>query len=1269
MTTSLVLLLLLVLIPDSSTLIRSSLEERFLRSLDQGDAVFYFGSSSADSGKLLNKKPGEPPVTFLLITLFLSFGINHDGMDNTCGRSGFMMASDGGYNSVDLTWSAWERECVKDLPVLEGSLQDWKPGLYYGVDDQCRIAFGSTRHGLFFLQPGPAGVSSSVLSRDPGDKSSCKRLLVPLLDGTECAPNQVRGCVRAFVEGTLRLPGHLGSSVVVHGSWSSWSELSSCSRTCGGGVQHRTRLCNNPRPAFRGRDCEGRDTEAGLCHQQACERSQLDLMAEQCSLTDPQPLSLTPGTANLYTWIPALGFVTGDEQCKYMCQSEGEDFLVSRGSQFVDGTRCEPDSPAPLGSTPACLSGKCQLFGCDGVLHSGKVEDMCGECGGNGSSCSLVSQSYTGGQAREYATFLTLPMNATQVHIVNEAPVFTHMAVLVGGQYVVSGHGSMSLNITHPSILEDQRLEYRIYLTSDLLPYMEELKVPGPIREETHVQVYRKYGKEYGGQTSPNITYRYYAPGAPPEAGWAEGPRGSWSSVPTPCSVTCSSGVQKHVHVCVDGDTKEHLDERFCETAPPTPPQQTACHLPACPSRWEAGEFGPCSAPCGGGEALRPVRCVQRQGGEVVQVPTSECPPDSAPATTDSCNLQPCPVRWHAAEPGECSAVCGPGEARRAVTCVRSEGGRDSEVDPSLCPEDIRPPDSEPCVVDVCPLGWESKGEALLALKKTPGLTPRSGPPRPVYVWSPVIGQCSKTCGNGTLLVWFFCVDHQTRRASPEMHCESSNKPAPRSEACNPSPCPPTWHYKEGACSVTCGGGVANRVLYCSRQGEEEGEEEVVEDAECSASHKPTAVVSCHTNSCPARWRVQKTGACSVTCGLGVAQRSVACVQFARGREGQVAEEACSAATVKPATAVPCLLQLCTFSWEAKAWGQCSVSCGYGVQSRAVWCMGPSTAQPLNPMLCMHRPKPITIQGCRFADCRDPQRPTHLPTSPPPLATSQSAAPKKRSEVAAPQERPFLPPLDPTETPRDPTTTPLPLHPSETTLPHTPSSAPSSTPKTSVCGRLLLQDSGTVDLRQETGRCILSIGRPLGELIHIKVESSALNCKKKEYVTFYDRLALNRKCGPMEGTVLTTRTNVLLVRQNLVTPGNGVLLTYSSQKNSKRSLHQETCDTQLFGPSGVIENPTMTSVSDSHTCRVLINAPPSVKIRIQARSLEPVVNASSTQDTYIMIRDVDVLKTNVFKGHQLFLWLSSGSMAEIEFHGAYLYTTGSFKAEYSFVRP
>lgn len=45
---------------------------------------------------------------------------------------------------------------------------------------------------------------------------------------------------------------------------------------------------------------------------------------------------------------------------------------------------------------------------------------------------------------------------------------------------------------------------------------------------------------------------------------------------------------------------------------------------------------------------------------------------------------------------------------------------------------------------------------------------------------------------------------------------------------------------------------MANRVLYCAR--ETEGEEEVVEDSECRDFPEPTAVVSCNTHSCPARY-------------------------------------------------------------------------------------------------------------------------------------------------------------------------------------------------------------------------------------------------------------------------------------------------------------------------------------------------------------------------------------------------------------------------------
>lgn len=65
-----------------------------------------------------------------------------------------------------------------------------------------------------------------------------------------------------------------------------------------------------------------------------------------------------------------------------------------------------------------------------------------------------------------------------------------------------------------------------------------------------------------------------------------------------------------------------------------------------------------------------------------------------------------------------------------------------------------------------------------------------------------------------------------------------------------------------------------------------------------------------------------------------------------------------------------------------------------------------------------------------------------------------------------------------------------------------------------------------------------------------------MHLSTEEFVAFFDRLALVKKCEQVAGSELTTRTNVLLVRQNLLTPGNGVVFTYNSQKNIKKSHHQ-----------------------------------------------------------------------------------------------------------------
>ena len=51
----------------------------------------------------------------------------------------------------------------------------------------------------------------------------------------------------------------------INGQWSDWGPWSPCSSTCGEGVQERTRLCDNPRPANGGEYCKGHSKIVKTC--------------------------------------------------------------------------------------------------------------------------------------------------------------------------------------------------------------------------------------------------------------------------------------------------------------------------------------------------------------------------------------------------------------------------------------------------------------------------------------------------------------------------------------------------------------------------------------------------------------------------------------------------------------------------------------------------------------------------------------------------------------------------------------------------------------------------------------------------------------------------------------------------------------------------------------------------------------------------------------------------------------------------------------------
>lgn len=56
----------------------------------------------------------------------------------------------------------------------------------------------------------------------------------------------------------------------VDGKYTHWSSWSTCSRTCAGGNQRRSRSCANPPPANGGRDCRGPAEKTRGCNTQNC---------------------------------------------------------------------------------------------------------------------------------------------------------------------------------------------------------------------------------------------------------------------------------------------------------------------------------------------------------------------------------------------------------------------------------------------------------------------------------------------------------------------------------------------------------------------------------------------------------------------------------------------------------------------------------------------------------------------------------------------------------------------------------------------------------------------------------------------------------------------------------------------------------------------------------------------------------------------------------------------------------------------------------------
>ncbi|NXO04854.1 ATS7 metalloproteinase, partial [Rhinopomastus cyanomelas] len=601
----------------------------------------------------INEDTGLPLAFTVAHELGHSFGIQHDGSGNDCepvGKRPFIMSPQLLYDTSPLTWSRCSREyitrfldrgwglCLDDPPAQE--VLDYPlvpPGVLYDVAHQCRLQYGPYSTFCDDMDSVCHTLWCTV-------GSTCHSKLDAAVDGTACGEG--KWCFN----GECVPVGYRPEAI--DGGWSSWGSWASCSRSCGAGVQSAERQCSCPAPKYGGRYCLGERKRFRICNARPCPPGRPSFRQLQCSQFNPMPYR-----GKLYRWTPVPNSVN---PCELHCRPEDEYFAEKLRDAVVDGTPCDELTA----SRDLCINGICKNVGCDYQIDSNAVEDRCGVCHGDGSTCHTVRKTFEDTEGLGYVDIGIIPVGAREIRIeeVAEAGNFLALRGEDPDKYFLNGGWTIQWN-------GDYRVAGTTF-TYKRTGNWENLTSPGPTVEPVWIQLLFQ-------EANPGVRYQYTVQRPADSANEVEPTEflwrfGSWST----CTATCGSGVQRQAVHCVE-KLAGIVEERHCDALTRPDDRQRPCSEDPCPARWWVGEWQQCSASCGGsGLARRTVLCIQSVGlDEQRALQQADCQHLAKPEATAPCNREvPCPSQWAVGNWSECSATCGNGTRRRPVRCSNSTG-------------------------------------------------------------------------------------------------------------------------------------------------------------------------------------------------------------------------------------------------------------------------------------------------------------------------------------------------------------------------------------------------------------------------------------------------------------------------------------------------------------------------------------------------------------------------------------------------------------------
>uniref|UniRef100_A0A5F8H6V8 ADAM metallopeptidase with thrombospondin type 1 motif 7 n=1 Tax=Monodelphis domestica TaxID=13616 RepID=A0A5F8H6V8_MONDO len=622
----------------------------------------------------INEDTGLPLAFTVAHELGHSFGIQHDGSGNDCepvGKRPFIMSPQLLYDTSPLTWSRCSQEyitrfldrgwglCLDDPPandVIDFPIVP--PGVLYDVSHQCRLQYGPYSTFCDDMDSVCNTLWCSV-------GTTCHSKLDAAVDGTRCGEN--KWCFNGECVSVGFRPD------AVDGGWAGWSAWSGCSRSCGVGVQSSERQCSNPTPKYGGKYCVGERKRFRLCSIQACPADRPSFRHIQCSQFDAMPYK-----GEQYKWVPVSNHIN---PCELHCRPANEYFAVKLRDAVVDGTPCfEGNSSRDL-----CINGICKNVGCDYEIDSNAIEDRCGVCHGDGSTCETVKKTFDESEGLGYVDIGLIPAGAREIRIeeVAEAGNFLALRSEDPEKYFLNGGWTIQWN-------GDYKVAGTTF-TYERNGNWENLTSPGPTWEPVWIQLLFQ-------ESNPGVRYEYTIRREadneneiqPPEFSWRYG---AW----TKCTVTCGTGVQRQTVHCVE-KLAGLVEERHCDTLMRPDDRLKNCSQEPCPARWWVGEWQSCSRTCGpGGLALRTVLCIQSVGlDEQKALRPEDCHPMPKPEVTKSCNEDnPCPASWEVGNWSECSVTCGMGTHNRPVFCTNDTG--------TPCDVTQKPISETACSLPPCP--------------------------------------------------------------------------------------------------------------------------------------------------------------------------------------------------------------------------------------------------------------------------------------------------------------------------------------------------------------------------------------------------------------------------------------------------------------------------------------------------------------------------------------------------------------------------------------